>query len=360
MVNYSDYLALDRLLNIQTPMSEKKGNMAHDEMLFIIIHQAYELWFKQIIFELESVAKLFSDVPLASTSLSTITARLERVTKIQQLLISQLEIIETMTPLDFMDFRDELNPASGFQSIQFKKVELLMGLTLEDRTETEKHFLKNRLTPQEFDEIQKYSQETNLFSLVNNWLERMPFSNFHGWDFWREYGSIVEKMLAHDEFIIKNNASLDERTKLFEINNLEQTKKQFSALLDSTQFEALQKNKKFKMSQTAILHAVFISLYRDWPVLTGPFKVITLLTDVDELMTTWRYRHALMVQRLLGTKIGTGGSSGHDYLKMTTETNRFFKDLFALPTYLIPKKLLPELPDYLKEDLNYVYDAHHL
>jgi tryptophan 2,3-dioxygenase len=106
-----------------------------------------------------------------------------------------------------------------------------------------------------------------------------------------------------------------------------------------------------------MLSAVFIYQYRDFPALQMPFKILNSLVEIDEKFTTWRYRHAIMVQRILGTKIGTGGSSGHDYLKSTTERNRVFLDLFNLATFLIPKSMAPVLPEYIKDQLDIVYDS---
>ena len=117
--HYGDYLHLEQLLSAQKPMSGvDKDKPAHDEMLFIVIHQAYELWFKQILHELGSVIPLFEDKSLDERQMGIVVARLTRVTEIQRVLVDQLTILETMTPLDFLDFRDYLVPASGFQSIQ--------------------------------------------------------------------------------------------------------------------------------------------------------------------------------------------------------------------------------------------------
>jgi tryptophan 2,3-dioxygenase len=102
-----------------------------------------------------------------------------------------------------------------------------------------------------------------------------------------------------------------------------------------------------------LLAAVFINLYRDEPILHLPFRLLMALVQLDELFTTWRYRHVMMVQRMIGSKIGTGGSSGSDYLKSTTENNRFFRDLFNLSTFLLPRSALPALPDSLRAALDF-------
>jgi tryptophan 2,3-dioxygenase len=118
-LTYSSYLKVDGLLKLQEPLSTP---VAHDELLFIIIHQVYELWFKQILFELD-------DVPsnLAKGDIIRCIRRLERVSEVMRVLISQIDVLETMTPMEFNRFRSHLNPASGFQSLQFRELEILCG-----------------------------------------------------------------------------------------------------------------------------------------------------------------------------------------------------------------------------------------
>src|SRR5215218_6285075 len=121
-IHYHDYLQLDKILDAQYPESNKNNASAHDEMLFIIIHQAYELWFKQLHHEADSIVGIMRKPALNDNSpeLQTVVHRLNRMTVILRVLIHQIDILETMTPMDFLDFRDMLRPASGFQSWQFK------------------------------------------------------------------------------------------------------------------------------------------------------------------------------------------------------------------------------------------------
>src|SRR5579871_4397861 len=135
-VYYSDYLQLDKILGAQQLESDKPGQVhAHDEMLFIIIHQTYELWFKQVLYEVSSVIDIMAQPNIQDNSpdLFEVNHRLKRVTTIFQVLIDQINILETMTSLDFLDFRNLLRPASGFQSIQFKLLEAYLGLRMENR-----------------------------------------------------------------------------------------------------------------------------------------------------------------------------------------------------------------------------------
>ena len=132
-LTYGEHLRLDLLLSCQRRQSEIHGRPAHDEMLFITVHQAYELWFKQILFELERVQATFSGPEVNDRSLGQVVQGLGRIVEIQKLLLQQLDVLETMTPLDFLDFRDLLFPASGFQSVQFRLLETCLGLRREDR-----------------------------------------------------------------------------------------------------------------------------------------------------------------------------------------------------------------------------------
>ena len=154
-------------------------------------------------------------------------------------------------------------------------------------------------------------------------------------------------MLDSDLEIIENVDYLSDKDREFQKKDLVKTKEQFSALFDKDKFDKLKQDGFVRMSQKAILGAVFINLYRDEPAFQQPYQLLEKLVDIDEEFTQWRYRHTIMVHRMLGSKIGTGGSSGHDYLRQTTQNNRFFKDLFNLSTFLIPRSSLPALPESL-------------
>src|SRR5258708_5259985 len=127
-VYYGDYLQVDRLLSLQAPESAKHGPQVHDEMLFIIVHQAYELWFKQALHGFDRIEQDFSTNPVGDEAMARIVHSLARVHEILKLLVAQLDVLETMTPADFLDFRDYLFPASGFQSLQFRLIETQLGL----------------------------------------------------------------------------------------------------------------------------------------------------------------------------------------------------------------------------------------
>ena len=125
--------------------------------------------------------------------------------------------------------------------------------------------------------------------------------------------------------------------------------------IDENQHNDMMTKGQWRLSHKATQAALLILLYRDQPILHNPYQLLTKLADVDELFTTWRYRHALMVSRMIGTKIGTGGSTGSTYLNQTAEKHRIFSDISALTTFLIPRSSLPDLPAEVRNDLGFYF-----
>ena len=199
-MHYSDYLELDKILGAQHPESDKQGQPAHDEMLFIVIHQAYELWFHQLLFETESVIGILGQPALNDNSpeLQTIVHRLSRCATILKVLVHQIDIMETMTPMDFLDFRDKLRPASGFQSWQFKLLEARLGLKYEHRFG--KQYYLSQLRQPEIDRIKAGESQPSLLQLLNGWLERMPFFDATtSSNFWSDYRLRYQQSLTDVE-----------------------------------------------------------------------------------------------------------------------------------------------------------------
>ncbi len=332
---YSTYLQLDKILGAQELESDRRNQHAHDEMLFIVIHQAYELWFKQVLFEVRSVHQVMASDCINDNSpeLMVGVRRLNRVVEILRLLVHQVDIMETMTPLDFLDFRDMLRPASGFQSMQFKELETLLGLKVEDRHG--RQYFTSQLTEADAARIYALNDTTPLLTLVNNWLERMPY--FLDADFWtaweggRGFWSVYRQ--AYSE-------SLGEGEK----DNLRQFDELF--LSDLTQNDR-------KLSDRARRSALFIMLYRDYPILHNPYRFINHLLEIDELLATWRWRHMNMVHRMIGTRMGTGGSTGKGYLREAALRHYIFQEFAELTSFLIERRRLPVLPQVLQERLGY-------
>jgi len=355
---YGSYLQLDKLLGAQSPKSLEIGNEAHEEMLFIIVHQAYELWFKQILHDLEFIKNIFTKNQILDEELSECTLKLERIHKIQGLLLAQIDVLETMTPMDFLEFRDLLIPASGFQSVQFREIEIGLGLNENQRPDLKQYNFMGRLNKEDQSNLKNLMEEKSLFSLIEKWLERTPFLKDQKFDFWSEYKAAVAKMLENDKAIIESNDTLEEEQKVSQLKNLEITEKTFEALLDESIHQQFVTDGKKKLSHTATQAALFILLYRHEPILSQPFRLLNGLMTLDSNFTTWRYRHAQLAKRMLGTKIGTGGSSGHKYLRATADRNKIFEDLNDLSTFLIPKSALPGLPQELKKKLNFYFSGN--
>lgn len=352
---YGDYLQLEKILTAQAPESAKYAAEAHDETLFIIVHQVYELWFKQILHELKAVMVEFAQDEVKDEQLTGIVHKLKRIITIQKLLNSQIAVIETMTPQDFMSFRDYLVPASGFQSVQFKMLEIGLGLKSGFRIDFDKNSFYSRLNVQDQNFLKQLEDEPSLFERIEKWLERMPFLQLDNFSFWQMYQQATDTMLADDKRTVQSIEQIAEHEREMQLKEIERTAEKFAALLDADKYQQLQQDGAFRLSQKAMLSALFITLYQEEPMFNLPFQLLTCLTEIDENLTIWRYKHAMMVQRMLGTKIGTGGSSGHDYLKRTTEKNRIFTDLFNMATFLLPKSDLPALPREIKQRLGFYF-----
>jgi tryptophan 2,3-dioxygenase len=332
-VHYSDYLQLDKILNAQNLESDLLHQHAHDEMLFIVIHQAYELWFKQLLYEIDSMAAIMQKPAVNDNSpeLQTVVHRLNRMVTILKVLVHQIDIMETMTPMDFLDFRDMLRPASGFQSWQFKLVEAKLGLKYQQRHGQEYYI--SQLRQQHIDIIRQAEKEKSFIELLNTWLERMPFleetveGSAGRSSFWIDYRHIYAASLAEAE---------------------QQNLEYFDAVFSD---EAAGNERQ--LSPRACRAALFIMLYRGYPILQLPFQLLNGLLEIDEQLSTWRYRHVSMVTRMIGTRIGTGGSTGRDYLKGALDKHYIFAEIARLTSFLIERRKLPVLSHEMEKRLGF-------
>ena len=352
---YADYIQLDRLLGSQQMQSALYGRPAHDEMLFIIVHQAYELWFKQILWELDAVLATFRGSPVPEEELGQAVLRCGRIVEIQRVLIQQVDVLETMTPLDFLDFRDDLIPASGLQSAQFRLIENKLGMRRQDRLHAAPY--TSRLSAEDAARVEAAEKEPSLFDLIEGWLERTPFLNFGDFDFWREYRRAVDSMLAADRASVRSNPTLTEDEKAAQLAGVEATARRFANVFEEGASEPLQVAASGRhFSRRALQAALLINLYRDEPILHLPFRLLALLGDIERNFTTWRQRHAQMAMRMIGTRIGTGGTSGHEYLDRAAERHKVFADLSALSSFFIPRSKLPRLPPEVRSRMGFRFN----
>jgi tryptophan 2,3-dioxygenase len=341
---YSDYIELEKILNSQHPRSFQSLEDGNDEMLFIIIHQVYELWFKQILFELELVRHIFirGRINDNSDDLSRVVQKLKRVGKILELINQQVSVLETMTALDFLEFRNLLLPASGFQSKQFRLIEAKLGLKMEQRYKKEyyKYTRRGSLSEKDLQEINQAESESTLKELITEWLERMPF--FHE-EYWKEYRPTAaepESAAMHKFWIDYRNAY---RTSLAEHE---------SGRLAEFDKVFLEEGRG-DVPPAAMRAALFITIYRNLPIFHMPFELLNTLSEIDELLSSWRYRHFMMVRRMIGIRAGTGGTSGAGYLEGTLSQHYAFREVTELATFLIERSKRPQLPNALKEKVSF-------
>ncbi len=354
---YGSYLRLEKLLDAQDLESTRAGNTVHDEMLFIVVHQAYELWFKQILWELDEVRRIFGQGIVDEADMGSAVSLLRRISEIQKLLIQQVSVLETMTPLDFLDFRDYLFPASGFQSAQFRVVENKLGLRSGDRMKLGGAVYTSRFNPDDMAAVAASESEPSVFDLVEGWLERTPFLDHKDFSFWDAFQKAVKQRLEADREVVETNPRLTAEEKANQLKDFESTMEQYEALFDPAKHAEQQAAGKRRLSHRAFQAALFITLYRDQPALQEPYRLLELLMDIDEGFTSWRYRHAQMVLRMIGRRIGTGGSAGAKYLEKSAERSRIFADLYNLSTFLIPRADRPPLPDGIVESMRFKYEG---
>jgi tryptophan 2,3-dioxygenase len=351
IMNYTNYLQLDKLLTCQRLTTS--DDVVHDEHLFIVTHQAYELWFKQILYELDSIREIFTDSVVDECRTLVVISRLDRIALIMKLLVDQFGILETMTPLDFMNFRSFLTSASGFQSLQFRLLENKLGLRHENRIiYSHKEYSEIFTGDDQKQQIETSVADPSLLDLVTRWLERTPGLAAEEFNFWGKYEQAVNNWLGV-EFFQPAMKEADPELRKMKMTAYEKQKETFDTIIAEDLYTAAQQRGEHRLTHRAFQGAMMISLYRDQQRFHHPFQILTSLMDIDSLFTKWRYNHVMMVQRMIGSKFGTGGSSGYQYLRATvSDRYKVFLDLFNLSTFLIPRQYIPELSRRMKRRLS--------
>lgn len=259
-MTYGDYLQLDSILS-----SQKRLSGHHDEMLFIIIHQVSELWMKLILHELTSAIQAISEDKMQAAF-----KMLARVTKIQTQIIQAWDVLSTLTPAEYLEFRDTLGKASGFQSYQYRQIEFALGYKT-------KHILKI------------YEQDTALYERLEKALNAPSIYD------------VSIQALAKAGFPL----------------NPAVVKRDYSVTYggDKTVADAWRE--------------VYLNVDKYWNL----YQLAEKLVDVEDWLQQWRFRHMKTVERIIGYKTGTGGSSGVNYLRKVLD-HRFFPELWDLRTNL--------------------------
>lgn len=315
-VNYADYLQLSKILSAQSPRSDAGGAPAHDEHFFIVIHQVYELWFKQILVELESVRGDMCQSHVIAQDLWQVVNRLQRVVAIVGLLVEQIKLIETLSPMEFLKFRSLLETASGFQSHQFRLMEVCLGITIN-------HVKFYNLEPEKVTLLEQAQQSPSLLQCLEQWLEQLPVDD-EGM-VWQSYEQAI------------------------------------GGAFSQAKYNALLKDKKVHLSFKAMANALLVNAYQHRSFMHLPYGLLQALVHIDEGLMNWRQAHANMVFHMIGHRPGTGGSSGYTYLKATVEKRQVFQDITNVVSYLIPKEALPPLPSsFVEQCVHYQWDTEDL
>lgn len=260
-LTYGRYLKIPELLSLQECLSSPPH---HDEPLFIIIHQAYELWFKLVLHELDCAATC-----LSADQVSEATRLLHRTVEIERLLVRQVAVLETMRPQDFLGFRYHLNPASGFQSVQFREIEFALGIKDRDVLS------RLRSSPEEEERLQNRLRAPSLADVLDALLVRRGFPQ--------------------------------EPTPQGDV-------------------EGSSRSQEWRLQ-------ALLAIYRQPDRHSDLCVLCEVLVEIDEWLSLWRVHHIQMVERMIGTRRGTGGSEGVPYLQ-TTLSKRAFPDLWRLRTFL--------------------------
>jgi tryptophan 2,3-dioxygenase len=372
--NYWDYLALDRLLCLQNGVDSDDRDLVSDELLFIIVHQSYELWFKMILRELREAVSLVGSGPLKESKVPYVVHHLRRVGQILRLAVEQFHIVETITPQDFLGFREKLTPASGFQSFQMREMEIVLGLDAHNRetygkTDALEHIRelaeKSPAGALAWDRLSKAQADAaaggTIRDVLYEWLYRAPIDGSfpdspHDDTVVSAFLARYEAaLLAHhkrqiDRLVATGLTAADEVEARF-TRSFEQARRFLAAedlnenaVPEGADLEAFRARRR--RSRAGLL---YIESNRDLPLLAFPRILIDTVVEVEEQLVLFRTRHARMVERVIGRRVGTGGSSGVDYLDRTTR-HRIFGDLWSVRTLLLPKELVPPVADPRRYD----------
>ncbi|WP_084473927.1 tryptophan 2,3-dioxygenase family protein [Deinococcus pimensis] len=352
---YWDYVKVEELLSLQGGLAGSDAELSNDEVMFIVVHQVDELWFKLALRELASVRDLFARPRVPEQALASAARGLRRVTVLFGRLSDHFELMETLTTRDYLAFRDKLSPASGFQSAQLREIELVLGLDDAQRIPLghEGHYARalrhpdGSASPASERVEARLRDAGSLRDAIGAWLYRTPIQ-----------GSTPDE--PGDEDVV--TGFLGEYLAAIEAESATFTDLGVASALTPEDAERLRgRHARTVESARAYLHAedvpvedrararrvraalVFIESYRELPLLAWPREVLDALIAMEQAMVLFRSRHARMVERVIGRRTGTGGSAGVDYLDQTALRYRVFGDVWATRTLLLREDALPPL-----------------
>lgn len=356
-LTYWDYIKVEQLLALQGGVRGSEADLSNDEVRFIVIHQIDELWFKLVLRELAAVRDLFRQDYVPETALADARAGLGRVALVFELAGKHFQLMETMRTQDYLRFRDTLFPASGFQSAQLREIEILLGLGDEDRLafgeeSSYRDALKNAdgsPSPAHERVARRLADTPSVKEAIYAWLWRTPIHGStpraEGDDavvqaFLRDFLSCHEKYMGD---------VVDDRVKQQALTAADEghLRDRYAGELAATRRYLLAEDVSDDGERTRVRRMraaiLFIESNRELPLLSWPGEIIDSLIAAEQGMLIFRQRHARMVERVIGRRVGTGGSAGVEYLDQTALTYRVFKEIWAARTLLLDPARTPPI-----------------
>ena len=352
---YWDYIAVEELLSLQRGLDDDESRLDNDEVLFITVHQIDELWFKLALRELVAIRDLFARAPVPEQALASAVRGVRRMALLMSNAAQHFALMETMTTRDYLAFRDKLMPASGFQSAQLREIEILMGLDDSQRIGFGHgggylDALRNQdgsPSPALLRVQKRLADLPTLKTALYDWLYRTPIqgSTPDG----PEDASIVGRFI--EEYVAALEREADGRAAAlpsqgFGPEDQARIERRYRDEVESARKflcgEDVAPDDRLRISRIRAA-LVFIESYRELPLLAWPREVVDGIVALEQAFLVFRQRHARMVERVIGRRTGTGGSSGVDYLDQTALQYRVFGEVWAVRTLLMRTAALPPL-----------------
>ena len=343
---YAGYLRIHELLTLQDGGPVSQRPISSDEHHFIVVHQSFELWFSRVLVELRAARDMLAVDPVPEMAVPDVVHSLERTTEIMRLLTHQWKVMEALSPQQFLAFRDLLGTASGFESFQMRELELLLGLGVDGRVGGMDPVAHFRRIAGETDEgratwarMERVLSEPTLAEVVSAWLVRTPIHG-SGPDAEGDAAVVREFVTGHLARMNTLNRKHMERFEAVGQSDMEAVRERFRAAEVAAQ-AFLMPDGEVHRGRAGLL---FIETYRELPLLAWPRRLIDQVVELEEQILLFRSHHARMVERIIGRRVGTGGSSGVDYLDATLKY-RIFTDLWQVRTLLLKRDAQPDVPE---------------
>jgi tryptophan 2,3-dioxygenase len=353
-MNYWDYIKTEELLGLQGGFDGDESKVSNDECLFIVVHQVYELWFKLVLRELTAVRDLFRQNPVPDFQLATAARGFRRLVTIFEQAVGHFRVMETLTTRDYLEFRDRLIPASGFQSAQLREIEIVLGLDDAIRIPLgrEGSYMEalkgadGKPSPATHRVEARRDSGPSLKQVVYEWLARTPIDGA------QSSQESVDRFLRR--IVEAHRGEISVRTRLAEQqaltpDDVERLRARYEKEVAFAETFLMAEEEPDVDAETRAFRrrvragVVFLESYRELPRLAWPREIVNGLVELEQAMVLWRQRHARMVERVIGRRTGTGGSAGVDYLDQTALRYRVFGDVWAVRSLLLRKPTLPAL-----------------